>query len=108
MKFPSPSDSANAPVWVNFVEAQLVQASLGRIPAHCLLESAEVFDEVVNVYFGLSVLDERDLADMTRIVADLSSILGGEVQVNLTHGIGESRGFERSVHLRHVFVARRT
>jgi len=85
MQYPSPEDSASAPVWQNYIIAQSTQASLGLIPEHALAFGVRVSDARVCLWFQLSELTEGDQSDIDSIVNSLKTLVGDGVEVVAEH-----------------------
>jgi hypothetical protein len=91
MNYPSPEDPSRAPVWENYVVAQVVQASLGSIPEHALAVGAEVTGRNVRLRFQLTELTERDREDMVDIAGELEALVGPDVRVELVQELRQDR-----------------
>ncbi|MDC7122693.1 hypothetical protein OMK64_14235 [Cellulomonas fimi] len=81
MTFPTPDDPGLAPVWENYVVAQVVQASLGVIPEHALAVAVAVDGLQVELRFWLSELTQADREDVDDIVDELSVLVGDAVEI---------------------------
>jgi len=75
LKYPSPADPAFAPVWENYINAQAVQACLGRIPNNCRSVVLYIHDLSIALQFDMREVDDRDRQDMQAIRAELSQLL---------------------------------
>lgn len=90
MRYPTPEDPGQSPVWENYIVAQAVQASLGQIPEHALAVSVEVAGARVRLRFQLSEATEDDVADMDDIVSELEGLVGPDVHVDEFTRSGQS------------------
>lgn len=104
--YPSPCDSGTAPVWDNYVVAQVAQASLGSIPRSALAFGVMVSGLDVRLVFQLRVLDDEGQQDMQDIVSELEAYLGGDVRIESVHEIREWRSIDRRDGVRWVYLAR--
>jgi hypothetical protein len=84
MRFPTPDDPANAPVWENYVVAQTAQAALGLIPRSALAMGVEVDRANAVLRFQLAACTPEDVEDMDDIVSELEVLLGQGVKVTRT------------------------
>lgn len=82
MTLPTPEDPARAPVWENFVIAQVTQAALGRIPRNALALGVEVSGWDVTLRCQLRAVVAEDEADLVDIASDLGGLIGGAVRVS--------------------------
>jgi hypothetical protein len=106
MIYPSPDNSANAPVWENYVVAQAVQAMLGVIPAHALAIGVKVDENNVWLHFQLSELDAEDQDDIDDAVVELGSLMGSDVEVSSSYEVTSERKISPQEGTRWIFVAR--
>lgn len=90
MIFPGPDDPARAPVWDNYITAQVSQAALGLIPQNALAVGVEVDRYNVRLRFQLSRLTDEDALDIDDIVAELADLLGDKVQVGSVHEVRDA------------------
>lgn len=81
MMFPTPDDPGLAPIWENYVVAQVVQASLGLIPEHAVAVAVAVDGVQVELRFWLSELTEADQEGVDDIVDEFSLLVGDTVEV---------------------------
>ncbi|MCO5313409.1 MAG: hypothetical protein M9952_10820 [Microthrixaceae bacterium] len=81
--YPSPSDPLSAPVWENYVVAQVVQASLGLIPEGALAVGVRVEGTLVSLVVQLSESTSRESDDIDDIRTTLDDLLGPEVSVEV-------------------------
>jgi hypothetical protein len=84
MKFPTPDDPADAPVWENYVIVQAAQASLGVIPIGALAVGVQVRGTDVLLRLQMLRLAEQDVQDVHDIADALSDLLGPDVRVRET------------------------
>lgn len=82
MTLPAPEDPAQAPVWENYVIAQVAQASLGMIPRNALALGVEVRGYDVTLRCQLRAMTDEDEADLDEIVSDLEVLVGDEIRVS--------------------------
>ena len=87
MKFPSPDDIAQAPVWENYVSAQLAQASLGLLPESLLALGADIDGPTIAVRAILSTESDEDRGDLDDIVDEFGMLLGEDVSLSLSKQI---------------------
>ena len=73
---PRPDDLGRAPLWELYVNRQLVQASLARLPVHLLALGVEIDRLKVVLRFQLSELVDQDLEDIEEIQQDLDELTG--------------------------------
>jgi hypothetical protein len=106
MSLPTPEDPGRAPVWENYIVAQVVQASLGQIPEHALAMGVEVAGTRVRLWFQLSEATEDDEADMDDIIGELEALVGEEVQIEAVHEVRAEREISPSDGVRWIFLAR--
>lgn len=85
MRFPSPDDPADAPVWENYVIAQAAFASLGAIAPDVLALGVEVAGTEVRLIVQRrnDVVPDEDVLDVWNISSDLSDLLGPDVSVSV-------------------------
>ena len=103
---PSPKDPANAPVWENYIVAQLTQASLGVIPRNALALGIEVHDLTVRVHVQMVELTPADQADLDEIVSELGALTGEAVQVDVVVEIRAQRHLPEGSPIRWVYLRR--
>jgi hypothetical protein len=103
---PTPDDPRGAPVWDNYVVAQVVQASLGLIPEHALAVGVEVTGNEVCLRFQLTQAEEEDLAYIDDIVSEFEALVGDEVLVDRSYEIRSERRISPHDGICWVFLAR--
>ncbi|MCP4308372.1 MAG: hypothetical protein GY788_26530 [bacterium] len=106
MSLPTPDNPQNAPVWENYVVAQVVQASLGLIPRHALATGVEVEGAEVRLRFQLSEVSEQDALDMADILGEFQELVGGHVDAVVVHEVLDWRAISPHDGVRWVFLAR--
>ena len=106
MNLPTPQDPGRAPVWDNYVVAQVAQASLGLIPNHALAVGVEVDGLRVRLRFQLSELTDADSSDMDDVLSELEALLGDEVQVDQVREVRHQRDVSPSDGVRWIFLSR--
>ena len=106
MRYPSPSDPANAPVWENYVAAQTSQASLGIVPRSAVALGVLVAGTSVTLRFQLAACSQQDIDDMNDIVAELEVLLGPGVSVTRSFDVLQHRDISARDGVRWVYLAR--
>jgi hypothetical protein len=106
VRYPSPDDPAEAPVWDNYIAGQAVQASLALIPPSALAYGVKVRGANVQLLFQLSALTDQDRADMNEIWDNMESLVGGGVKVGIEHEIRDERKVLPEDGIRWLFLAR--
>jgi len=106
MRFPSPDDPAGAPVWENYIVAQVTQASLGLIPRSTLAVGVQVDGSNVALHFEVFEFTEHDVVDMNDIVGALEALLGDAITVSHAHDVREEREVSPRAEVRWTFLAR--
>ncbi|MCA0331664.1 MAG: hypothetical protein LCI03_17420 [Actinobacteria bacterium] len=106
MRYPSPTDSAHAPVWGNYVVAQASQASLGIIPRSTLAFGVVVEETSVTLRFLLADCTPQDVEDMDDIVSELEALLGPDVLVTRSFDVRDHVDMSPHDRVRWVYAAR--
>ncbi|WP_152667298.1 hypothetical protein [Cellulomonas sp. FA1] len=106
MRFPTPTNPAQAPVWENYIVSQAVQATLGQIPVHALAVGVQVAGSQVSLRFQLSECSEADRTDMEDIVSELEALVGEDVRVRSVGEVRPERSITAADGLRWIFLAR--
>ncbi len=92
MRYPSPDDLKQAPLWENYAMAQVVQASLGLIPASVLALGVEVIGARLRVVAQVAEPSASDLEGLDDIRTILEDLVGPEVEVEFeTERVEERR-----------------
>jgi len=91
MRFPTPDDPADSPIWENYIIAQTVEAARGQIPVHALAIGVQVDRSRVTLRFQLSELNESDSLDISNIVSEFADLVGNEVDVSAVHEVRNQR-----------------
>ena len=94
VRFPSPDDLAQAPLWENYVVAQASAACLGLIPSTALAVGVEIDGARILLRFRLTGVAEGDREDMTDVADELSDLLGPAVQVNHAYEVASEPGLK--------------
>ncbi len=84
---PNPDDLGRAPLWENYVIAQLTQASLGLIPRSAVALGVVVDRYEVTVWCQLRELTAEATEDLDDIVGALGLLVGDEVRLRWRHEI---------------------
>lgn len=87
MTLPTPEDPAQAPVWAVYVNAQLIQASLGIIPSTVLALGVRISEDSVTVHCQLRAMTEEGDAGLDEIVKELQRLLGSDIRVDRVHEV---------------------
>ena len=106
MRYPSPTDSAHAPVWENYVVAQASQASLGMVPRSALAFGVLVEETSVTLRFLLAACTPQDVEDMDDIVSELEGLLGPDVLVTRSFDVRDPLEMSPHDRVRWVYAAR--
>lgn len=106
MSLPTPKDPSRAPVWVNYVIAQTVEASRGQIPQHALAFGVEVDGARLRLRFQLSEVTEEDKEDVSDIVSELESLVGNDVSVESSYEVRDQREISPTDGVCWIFLAR--
>jgi hypothetical protein len=106
MKFPTPDDPADAPVWENYVVAQAAQASLGLIPVRALAVGVQVRGADVILRLQMLRLAEQDVQDVHDITDAVSDLLGPDVRVRVTYEVRTEPALSPHDGVRWFFSAR--
>ncbi|MFD6177524.1 MULTISPECIES: hypothetical protein [unclassified Isoptericola] len=111
MTVPTPGDPAGAPVWENYVVAQLTQASLGLVPRDALALGVEVDgveeDDVAVTVVCQARHETPDLVeDVDEIAQELAVLLGHRVHVGSRIDVRAAPRITPSDRPVWVFVAR--
>lgn len=106
MSLPSPEKIGQAPVWENYVIAQIVAASRGQIPAHALAFGVEVDGPRLRLRFQLSEVTGEDGDDMSEILSELEGLLGNDVEVESSFEVVDQRAISPIDGVNWIFLAR--
>ena len=106
MKFPTPFDNADAPVWDNYILAQAVQASLGLIPLHAHAIGLRIAGPKVEIHFQLSQVTEQDELDMDDITSEMEDLVGEDVEVMRVYEVREAPALSPKEGMRWVYRRR--
>ena len=106
MTLPTPDDLGAAPLWENYVIAQLTQASLGLVPLNALALGVVVDGLDVTVTCQLGALSDTDLDDLREIAEELTSLVGEHVHVTSTHEVREEPAITPHDAATWIYVAR--
>lgn len=79
--YPSPGDLKMAPLWENYVVAQVAQAGLGLIPASALAFGVNVRGAHLRVVVQMSEPSGSDLDNVGDIQSTLENLVGPDVEV---------------------------
>jgi hypothetical protein len=79
--YPLPGDLKMAPVWENYAVAQVVQASLGLIPASALAFGVQVSGAHLRVLAQMSEPSRSDLESVGDIQSNLEDLVGPDVEI---------------------------
>ena len=104
--YPSPDDMKAAPLWENYIVAQVVQACLGRIPHGARAIGVQVEGALARVVAQLPQEGSsyaEDLADLRDICDTLEDLVGSDVTVQSEIIFVDRRPRDG---IRWVFVAR--
>lgn len=82
MTLPTPDDLAEAPLWENYVVAQLTQAALGLVPVDALAIGAIV--DGFDISLVCQVREETDdtVADLDEIAQELHFLVGERARIS--------------------------
>ncbi|WP_251151703.1 hypothetical protein [Cellulosimicrobium sp. Marseille-Q4280] len=81
MNWPSPTDPKKAPVWDNYIVAQLAQACLGLLPEHAVAVGVVVHGPGVMVIFQMTEIEANDQEDIQDIIEALETLVGPDVKI---------------------------
>jgi hypothetical protein len=104
--YPSHDNPRKPPTWGNYVVAQVVQASLGRVARSALAFGAVISDREVCLLYQMTKLADEDREDMQDIVSDLEAHLGPDVDVGVSLEIRDRRMIDPHDGVRCVYLAR--
>lgn len=104
--FPAPDDLRAAPLWENYVVAQMTQASLGLIPLNTLALGVVVDGLDVTVTCQLGTFGDTDLDDLHEITEELATLVGGHVHVTSTHEVRDEPAITPHDAATWIYVAR--
>ncbi|MBM7497477.1 hypothetical protein [Oerskovia paurometabola] len=106
LAMPTPEDPGRAPVWENYVVAQVAQASLGLVPRNAVALGVRVDGCDLTL---LGVLKRRTVKaqeDLEEIVDELEMLLGPRPRVELSVEVLARREIWRHRDVRWTFLAR--
>lgn len=106
MMLPTPEDMARAPVWENYVTAQVVQASLGQIPANALAVGVRVDGRQAELVFYLSNMTGGDAEDMESLTSEFEALVGEQIRVTRCVEIRSGLLVDPRDGIRWVYLAR--
>jgi len=86
MTVPSPDNTADIPVWLNYVCSQANSASIGLIPLHALTMRVRLSDGgwTIGLEYQLSEVTDEDLDDMEEILDEFETSIGAMEGDNFT------------------------
>lgn len=103
---PTPDDVARAPAWENYVTAQVVQASLGQIPANALAVGVRVDGRQAELVFYLSNMTGGDAEDMESLTSEFEALVGEQIRVTRCVEIRSGLSVDPRDGIRWVYLAR--
>ncbi|SDU89013.1 hypothetical protein SAMN04488544_1515 [Microlunatus sagamiharensis] len=103
---PRPDDLARAPLWELYVNVQLVQASLARLPVHLLALGVEIDRLEVVLRFQLSELADTDLEDIEEIQQDLDELTGFLLEIDRVVEVQTERDISGPANIWWVYLDR--
>ena len=83
MMYPSPENLRKAPQWENYLVAQVVQASLGLIPANALAVGVQADGTRVRLVVQLRDASTSESDDIGDIRTTLEDLVGPDVSVDV-------------------------
>lgn len=104
--FPTPDEPARAPVWDNYIVAQVAQASLGCIPPHALALGVQVQGSGVRIVFQLAEAGDQDLLDIDEILENFEALVGPAVMARASYEVCEHRRISPHDQTRWVYISR--
>ncbi len=106
MRYPTPEDMAQAPVWENCLICQAVPASLGLIPRHALAVGIDTTNTTVEFCFQMSEVSDADETDMADIVDEFEMLVGDVVDVSRRFEVRDRRSISGGTETRWFFLSR--
>ncbi|WP_182112674.1 MULTISPECIES: hypothetical protein [unclassified Actinotalea] len=106
MTLPSPENPQNAPIWDNYVVAQVAQASLGAIPRHALAVGVEIAGKDVTLRFQLARETPDDDEDIEDIKDAFWVLVGNDVNIGVRTDVMSAPELEVRRGVRWIYRAR--
>lgn len=103
---PTPEDPGRAPVWENYIVAQVTQASLGLIPRNTVALGIRVDGYDITLLGVLKRRTAKAEEDLEEIVGELEVLLGPRPRVELSVEVLARREIWRHRDVRWTFLAR--
>ena len=106
MTLPTPEDPRGAPVWENYLVAQLTHAALGLLPRRAVALGVEVNNYDVTVHCQLSSVTVADQEDLTEIASELATLVGDDVHVRIAYDVRQRPIISPHDGVRWIYAAR--